>query len=445
MTRSLDGSAAATLGQPLRLRTELSPNRLAKSAMTEGLADGFGRPSRALERLYEIWASGGAGLLITGNAAVDAEHLERPGNIIVGGGDRRELIGSLRRWTDAGRRSGAGMWIQLNHAGRQTPSLVHPSPLAPSSVGMKLPGKQFGTPRAMSETQILATVRKFAEASAIAREAGFTGVQIHAAHGYLVSQFLSPLANLRTDAWGGSLANRARFLLEIVDAVRTVAGHDFTLSVKLNSADFQRGGFSSADSIAVAAWIADAGVDLIEVSGGNYEQPRMMAMSGLKDADVEAVFEPHSAREAYFLAYAKQLLRRVTCPIMVTGGFRTAHAMRAALCEDGISLIGLARPMVLAPDAPQALLNGASDLDRTADRLQLGRGIFGQRSPIKPIRAINGFGALHWQYQQLRQLAHGHHQDQRLGLLRALIQEYRDQRHWMDRCDRRSIDSEGVV
>ena len=246
------------------------------------------------------------------------------------------------------------------------------------------------------------------------------------------------------DAWGGSLANRARFLLEIIDAVRTVAGHDFTLSVKLNSADFQRGGFSSADSIAVAASIADAGVDLIEISGGNYEQPRMMDMSGLHEADVEAVFAPHSEREAYFLDYGKQLLRRVICPIMVTGGFRTACAMRAALCEDGISLIGLARPMVLVPDAPQALLDGASALDRTADRLRLGRGIFGPASPIKTMRAINGFGALHWQYQQLRRLAHGHHQDRRLGLLRALIQEYRDQRRWMDRRDRSTIDSEGA-
>ena len=424
-------TADDVLAMPLQLRTEELPNRLAKSAMTEGLADGRGQPTPELSRLYRLWANGGAGLLITGNAAVNAEHLERPGNVIVRSGRTRDMIAALRNWTDAGRCCGGGMWMQLNHAGRQTPSRVNRSPLAPSNIALDLPGKQFGRPQAMTEPQILQTVRDFAEASAIARDAGFTGVQIHAAHGYLVSQFLSPLANIRTDAWGGSLENRARLLLEIIAAIRRAAGHDFTLSVKLNSADFQRGGFTTAESMEVAAWIETAGIDVIEVSGGDYQQPRMMNMAGLDDPEIEEIFAQSSTREAYFLNYARQLLRRTRCPVMVTGGFRSAVAMREALENDGISLIGLARPMVLEPDAPRKLLQGAGELDRSEDRLRLGPGLFGPKSSIKSVRAINGFGALHWQYQQLRRLADGRGVNPKLGILAALAQEYRDQHAWI--------------
>jgi 2,4-dienoyl-CoA reductase-like NADH-dependent reductase (Old Yellow Enzyme family) len=399
--------------------------------MTEGLADIEGRPTPALLKLYELWGNGGAGLLVTGNAAVNALHLERPGNIIVNGNGNTDGIDAFRRWTNTARCGGAGVWLQINHAGRQTPALVNPAPLAPSAVPLNLPGKQFGSPRAMTEAQILETVADFVSAAVTARESGFTGVQIHAAHGYLVSQFLSPIANVRTDNWGGSLENRSRFLLEIVKAVRSAVGSDFTLAVKLNSADFQRGGFSSYDSIIVAQLVERAGVDLIEVSGGDYQQPRMMNQPGLQAVEFDEINRLRTEREAYFLAYATALLEKTDCPIMVTGGFRSSLAMQEAVARDGVAIVGLGRPMVLDPDAPKKLLNGLDQLDRTEDHLRVGRGLLGPQSPSKIVRAINGFGALHWQYQQLRRLADGRGTDLKLGLITALIEEYRDQRDWM--------------
>lgn len=422
---------ARALAKKLCLRSERLPNRIAKSAMTEGLSGPDGLPSAALVRLYRIWAEGGAGLLVTGNAAIDELHLERPGNVILAEGSRRGARDAFCRWTEAARQGGAGFWLQINHAGRQTPALVNRSPLAPSSVPLDLPGKQFGKPRAMTDAQIRAIIAKFAAAAILARDTGFTGVQVHAAHGYLVSQFLSPLSNLRTDCWGGSLKNRARFLLDVVGAVRTAVGPDFTVSVKLNSADFQRGGFSSADSLQVATWLDAAGVDLIEVSGGNYQQPRMMNIPRLRDPESDVIADLTPAREAYFLAYAAALLKAVCCPVMVTGGFRTAQAMRDAITEDGVALIGLARPLVLVPDSPNRLLDGAAELIRSEAGLRIGPGLLGPQSPIKTIRAINGFGALHWQYQQLRRLADGREPDPKLGLLGALVEEHRDQRRWL--------------
>lgn len=422
---------ALVLASGLTLTSETLPNRIAKSAMTEGLSDPAGLPSAGLVRLYAMWADGGAGLLVTGNAAIDGQHLERPGNVILGGNTGRDAREAFGRWTAAGRRGGAGLWLQINHAGRQTPARVNRAPLAPSAVPLALPGKPFGMPRAMSDAEVRAAILQFGAAATLARDTGFTGVQIHAAHGFLVSQFLSPLANRRTDCWGGSLENRARFLLEVVGAVRTAVGRDFSVSVKLNSSDFQRGGFSSADSIQVALWLDAAGVDLIEVSGGDYQQPRMMNMPGLHDPEPDALADTAPAREAYFLAYAAALLKAVRCPVMVTGGFRTAAAMRDAITGDGVALIGLARPLVLAPDAPNRLLAGAERLPRDEGRLRIGPGFLGPRSPLRMIRAINGFGALHWQYQQLRRLSDGRGPDPELGLLAALVEEHRDQHRWL--------------
>ena len=399
--------------------------------MTEGLADTKGRASGPLVRLYEAWSRSGAGLLITGNVQIDRRHLERPGNVVLAGAQDAEAMAALRLWSKTARARGAGLWMQLSHAGRQTPSLVNPTPKAPSAIPLALPGKQFGQPVALTATEISALIAHFAEAAAIARETGFTGVQIHAAHGYLISQFLSPRANIRADEWGGSLENRARFLREIVRAARAKTGRDFTIAVKLNSADFQKGGFTPADSIAVAQWLAQDGVDVIEISGGNYEQPRMVLMDGLEKPDLTGLPASTAAREGYFLDFAIQMRARVEIPLMVTGGFRSAAAMDRAVRDDGIALLGIARPMVVRTDAPQSLLDGALQLDRWEDRLRLGPGIFGPKSPLKTIRAINGFGALYWQYQQLRRIARGQAPDLRMGVFKALTAEQRDQRDWM--------------
>jgi 2,4-dienoyl-CoA reductase-like NADH-dependent reductase (Old Yellow Enzyme family) len=417
---------ALAFAEPLKLPSETLPNRLAKAAMTEGLADAQGRATLELARLYETWGASGAGLLITGNVQIDARHLERPGNVIVSGPQSADAMSALRRWSAAARRHHSGFWMQISHGGRQTPSLVNPTPKAPSAVPLALPGKQFGAPVPLTEDEITDLIARFANAVSVAREAGFTGAQVHAAHGYLISQFLNPRANQRTDAWGGSLENRARFLLEVVRAARAKVGADFTLAVKLNSADFQQGGFSPQDSVQVAQWLEQAGVDVLELSGGNYEQPKMMNMEGLEKADTTGLPASTARREAYFLDFALAMCQSVTLPLMVTGGFRTAAAMDEAV-KSGISIIGIARPMVTEPHAPKRLLEGAAALEDKQSHVRLGGGWLGPRSPFKTIRAINGFGVLYWQYQQLRRLGRGEEPDLSLPLMKAMSAEMKTQ------------------
>lgn len=422
---------ADVLRQPLALPAETLPNRLAKGAMTEGLADARGYATVRHERLYGAWAKGGAGLLISGNVVIDRDHLERPGNVILDRAPDAEAKAALAAWARAARAHGAGFWMQISHAGRQTMATVNPAPKSASDVALAMPGKQFAQPSPLIETEILDLVQRFANAAMYAREAGFTGAQIHAAHGYLLSQFLSPLANRRTDAWGGTLESRARFLLEVVRATRAKVGADFTLSVKLNSADFQRGGFDGGESLTVAQWLADAGVDVLEVSGGSYEQPRMMGMDGLQKPDMKGLPASTAAREAYFLDFAVEMRKRVTMPLMVTGGFRTAAGMARAITDDGVALIGLGRPLCVDTAGPAKLLAGAAALDRWEDRLRIGPGPFGPKSPIGMIKALNGFGATYWYYQQLRRIAEGQAPDEKLGVLKALQKEQAAQAAWL--------------
>jgi 2,4-dienoyl-CoA reductase-like NADH-dependent reductase (Old Yellow Enzyme family) len=400
------------------------PNRLAKTAMTEGLAE-KGRPGLDLQTVYRRWAASGVGLLITGNVMIDRDHLERPGNVVIDRMPDADMRARLERWAEAAKSSGGKVIMQLSHAGRQTPARVNKQPKAPSVVPVNLPGWQFGYPVALTEDEIPAIIDRFGVAAVAAREGGFDGVQVHAAHGYLISEFLSPKTNRRNDGWGGSLENRARLLLDVVRAVRTAAGQEFTLAVKLNSSDFQKGGFAFEDSLTVAGWLKEVGVDLLEISGGSYEQPRMMAIEG-----VEEPFEPKAAttrlREAYFLDFAKQMMKAPVPPLMVTGGFRSADAMDEAL-QSGIDLIGVGRPLCTDPDAVLALLRGAArTLPRTEDTLRLGPGLFGPNSPFRALKALNGFATLAWYYQQIRRMSRGEAPDLRLSVLQAFLAEQRD-------------------
>jgi 2,4-dienoyl-CoA reductase-like NADH-dependent reductase (Old Yellow Enzyme family) len=396
-----------TIAEPFDLRPGLHfKNRLAKAAMTEGLAGSDGAPNAGHVRLYERWASGGCGLLITGNVVVDRHHRERPGNVFVEGSLLGEARTAWKAWARAATRDSTAAWVQISHAGRQTQKLVNPAPKAPSAVILGLPGGQFGMPVPLSEAEILDIIGRFALTASVAREAGFTGVQIHGAHGYLISQFLSPLANRRTDAWGGSLENRARFLLETVKAVRAAVGGDFAVSVKMNSADFQKGGFAFDDCLVVAGWLADAGVDCLEISGGTYEQPAMIGAVGMEPVD-RPVQASTAAREAYFVDLARALMAARTPPLMVTGGFRSRAAMEQALAA-GIAFIGLGRPLCATPDAASDLLAGRTDaLPRPEASLRIGPGLLSPQSPLKLVRAVNGFAAQAWYYQQLRHIATG--------------------------------------
>lgn len=376
-------------------------NRLAKGAMTEGLATAQGVPTPELERLYGLWSNGGAGMLLTGNVQIDRDHLERPGNVVIDKAPDAAMRAALTRWAKAGTQAGNHLWMQISHAGRQTQALINPRPKAPSAVKLGLPGGQFGEPVALTETEIEDLIGRFAVVATAARETGFTGVQIHAAHGYLISQFLSPRSNMRTDVWGGSLENRARFLMETVKRVRAAVGADFPVSVKLNSADFQRGGFAFEDSLVVAQWLQEAGVDLLEISGGSYEQPAMMDMEGLEPAARPDVAASTAQREAYFVDFAKAMKAKLSMPLMVTGGFRTARAMNHAIESGGADVIGIGRPMCADVDAPKKLLAGAASIDRWEDKLRLFGPMLGWLKAFKMFRAIDGFAVQYWYYAQL--------------------------------------------
>jgi 2,4-dienoyl-CoA reductase-like NADH-dependent reductase (Old Yellow Enzyme family) len=348
----------SVLAKPLRLPNGVVlKNRIGKAPLTEGLADPMNRATERHVRLYRRWAEGGAAVVVTGNVQVDRRYLERPGNVAIDGNGGLE---ALRAYAQAGTSNATQLWMQISHPGRQTPRRVCERPVAPSAVPLSLPTSAFAPPRAMTADEVADVPRRFAHAARVAHAAGFTGVQVHAAHGYLLSQFLTPLVNRREDRWGGNLAHRASLLLEVVRAIREATGRGFCIAVKLNSSDFQQGGFSSEECLQVVQWLGEASVDLIEVSGGNYEKPAMMG-GGARESTVR--------REAYFLEYAQLIKRAASVPIMLTGGFRTRAAMEAALAEGACDVIGVGRPMCVDTDLPNRLLAGGHGAEAYEDRI----------------------------------------------------------------------------
>lgn len=313
-------------------------NRIAKAAMEENMADLHQAPSRALKQLYKTWADGEPGLLLTGNVMIDRRAMTGPGGVAL---ENEQHLASFREWADVARAKGVHFWVQLSHPGRQTMANLGQQALAPSAIALDVGSfsKMFAKPRAMTEDDIQDVIKRFATSARLAEQAGFTGVQIHGAHGYLLSQFLSPLSNHRTDRWGGSLENRARLLLEVIRAVRANVSPSFCVSVKLNSADFQRGGFDETDARAVVEMLNTLPIDLLELSGGSYEAP---AMQG------EARDGRTLAREAYFLDFATQMARIATMPLMVTGGIRRLPVVQQVL-DSGIAMAGIATALTLEP------------------------------------------------------------------------------------------------
>ncbi|MGW0410371.1 NADH:flavin oxidoreductase/NADH oxidase family protein [Streptomyces collinus] len=339
---------SSELFSPLPLRSgQVLRNRIAKAAMEENMAGDGQLPDQGLLSLYRRWASGGTGLLITGNVMVHAEALTGPGGVVL---DERAPLEPFREWARAGKSGGGAIWMQINHPGRQIQADMPGVVWGPSDVAVSL-GKhssRFGRPVAMTAEQIEATVTRYAVTARRAEEAGFDGVEIHAAHGYLLSQFLSPLVNKRTDAWGGALENRARMLLDIVRAVRVTVSPSFAVAVKLNSADFQRGGFDADDARQVIEMLAPLGVDLVELSGGSYESP---AMSG-RPADSRT-----QAREAYFLDLARDLVKSSPLPLMLTGGITRRETAEKVL-ESGVAIIGMGTALAVTPDLPDRWRDG---------------------------------------------------------------------------------------
>lgn len=400
------------LNSPLSLPCGLTlKNRLIKAAMTEGLAGPDGLPNDKLCRLYRTWAESGVAVLITGNVMVDGTHLERPGNVILDHEMSVSDADAFRAWAQAGSQENCQMWMQISHSGRQTQKRVNPAPKSSSDVPLGLPGGQFARPVPLNSDEIHRLVECFATAARQARDCGFSGVQIHAAHGYLISQFLSPKVNRREDEWGGSLENRARFLRSVVSAVRAQAGSDFAVSVKLNSSDFQKGGFGPDDARQVVRWLEQDGVDLIELSGGTYEQPKMLEFEGLEAPEEISLRASTRSREAFFQGFAAELKDEVSVPLMVTGGFRAAAGMAAAIRSDGIDAIGIGRPLCGDPRCTLKLLEEGEDLPRFERILGSPKGLFGVNSPVKMIKVVASFAVMAWYYDQIVLLGNGMEND----------------------------------
>lgn len=345
------------LFQPFHFKNgTTAKNRLFKSAMEEHLAK-HNQPTTQLVRLYDTWAKGGAGVLVTGNVMV-AENGKGAINDIVLTDERS--LNTLKAWAKAGTQNDTLLIMQINHAGKQSPKVINPTPVAPSAVALQGMDGFINPPRELSENEIEMLIRQFAHAAQIAEKAGFSGVQIHGAHGYLINQFLSPHHNRRTDKWGGNLENRMRFLVAIYQAIRAVVQPEFLVGLKLNSADFQKGGFDENDSIQVVQKMSELGIDFIEISGGNYESPAMLTTKASTQK-----------REAFFLDYAEKARAVSQVPLIITGGFRSQQAMNDALQSGHLDLVGVARPFALLPDLPNQMQNGTYQTI-TTHRIQTG-------------------------------------------------------------------------
>jgi len=395
--------SALLFAQPFTLPNgTVVKNRLAKSAMSEGLATIDNHVTPQLVRLYARWAEGGVGLLVTGNVMVDHRALGEPNNVAL---EDESDFALLKQWAAAGTRGGTQCWMQLNHPGKQAPTGLNAENVAPSAIGFGPEmARFFPTPRALTAGEIHALVARFGRAAAIAEKAGFSGVQIHGAHGYLISQFLSPRHNQRTDEWGGDAERRRRFVLEVYREIRARTQPGFPVGIKLNSADFQKGGFSEEESLDVVRALSEAGIDLVEISGGTYEAP---AMAGIRKDDVK---ESTCRREAYFLEFAEKARAATKTPLMVTGGFRSVAGMDEAIASGAVDLVGLARLLAVEPDAPLRLLAGEESRERVA---QIRTGI----------AAIDGMGMLEvtWYGRQLRRMGNGANPNPRESGLWCLI------------------------
>ncbi len=325
-------------------------NRLLKSAMSEQLGDKYHNPVPGLADLYGRWAQGGIGLSITGNIMVDRNALGEPGNVVL---DEKSDLNGFKKWAKAGTQNNTHLWPQLNHPGKQVPDFLSKEPVAPSVIPLQDGlAANFKLPKALSELEIHDIINKFALSARLSKEVGFSGVQIHGAHGYLVNQFLSNRHNQRTDQWGGSLENRMRFVLEIYRAIRKQVGEGFPVGIKLNSADFMKGGFSEEESMQVVQALSDEGIDQIEISGGSYEKVVFIEGNAAKPPMKASTVK----REAYFLDYAQKVRKLSNVPLVVTGGFRSALAMEEALLEDATDFIGLGRSLTLDPDFPNKIM-----------------------------------------------------------------------------------------
>ncbi len=397
--------------QPLTLPNgAVLRNRVCKAATAEGLATLAQDPSASAIALYRRWGGSGVGVMISGNAHVDRRYVERSTSMVL---DAESDLSAFAALANAGQAGGASFWLQLNHAGQQCPGMCTAEPVGPSANAAPFRGTRYAASRALTIGEIEAVVSAFARSAALARQAGFAGVQIHAAHGYLLSSFLSPIENRRVDRYGGSAANRARLLMRVIDAVRNAVGRNYTIALKLNATDFVRGGFDPDAALDLIRRCDASSVDCIEISGGTYR--KLYLASEYPGLDLARYW---AGAPAMFGAFAKRLPRNRRVRVLLTGGITTRRAMTEILTDGDADLIGMARPFCIDPHLYRKL--AAGDVDLSLPHIRLGRGPLGPRSWFKGIRRLNALAVQSWYSEQLPRLAAGEAPDFTMGGFRAL-------------------------
>ena len=371
------------------------------------------------------WGEGGAGLIITGNVMVDPRYIEAPGNVIWNGKPSNVVRSRLRAIAEAGRSSGSAVLMQLSHAGALASKQVCGRPVAPSlrCRGTRGTGAFESAPcRALTTDEIKSIVVQFVAAAEMAADAGFDGVQIQCGHGHLVSQFLSPRRNRRTDDWGGSLHNRARLMLEIIDEVRARLPGNFAISVKLNASDFIEDGFSFDDCLSVVEWLNGVDIDLIEISGGSRVQPQMFGLMQPDCYEADGrLLSGYNESGSYFGGFSKAVKAVARMPVLVTGGIRKRKHAEQIIWHDVADLVGFGRPMCLDDKLPEKLLSGDVEvIDDVMPEGLVSGGHLSFDSSFGFIRDIHFEALIAWHSIQMARLSNGSAGDVSVGLLSAL-------------------------
>jgi 2,4-dienoyl-CoA reductase-like NADH-dependent reductase (Old Yellow Enzyme family) len=343
---------------PMKIGSMEIKNRFVRSATFEGMATEDGYVTDNHIELYKKLAEGGVGLIITGYTYVKENGKSFDKQT---GSSKDDFIPGLSRIANVIHENGVNckVALQIAHGGRQ--SRVIENTIAPSALEEKLTRKM---PREMKREEIKDIIEAFSQAIRRAKEAGFDAVQLHGAHGYLITQFLSPYSNKRTDDYGGSIENRTRFLEEIYNRSVELVGKDFPIFIKMNGVDFIEGGTTINDSIEVAKRLEKIGYSAIEASAGIWEVAKLKK----KDLGWKPTFLPESRlfigtlnEPAYNLPYARAFKKTVNIPVILVGGINSLHLVEQILEEESADFVSFSRPLVREPDLPNRWLKGEGD------------------------------------------------------------------------------------
>ncbi|KAL4863751.1 hypothetical protein BDV12DRAFT_177187 [Aspergillus spectabilis] len=412
-----------SLGDSVKLPCGLVfPNRLVKAAMAEMLSGSAHTPTPSLLNVYKEWAKGNWGAVLTGNVQVDVNHLGSPFDPALSGEYvdaeiNKDLVELWRKYAEASQQQGTPSIVQLCHPGRQSFRFagrrgIFGSPIAPSAIPLELGDGfvqrwlswfVFPPPREMTQADIELVTHQFVDTARLMADAGFSGIELHGAHGYLIDQFLNAKSNIRTDAYGGTAANRAKFVLDILTQTRAAVPSTFCIGIKFNSADYTSTSFE--DTMTQIGLLADAGIDFIEISGGTYEDPKMVGR-GLDSQSSNPKSTRTAAREAFFLEFASAVRSRYpSLTLMLTGGFRTRAGAEYALAQNACDLIGIGRPAAIDPNFARLLLD--ETLDREEAQMELRK----IKTPFwvawVPLRAVGAGVESSYYTQQIQRIAKG--------------------------------------